>query len=344
MRPFIPDHDDVARDDLACLDRGEGLFLRVEDPRRAAMERSVVSGELHGATVGGEVAVEDRDATTRLQRRLDRDDHDLALGFDRGVGDLADRAAVDRPRILVQETRLLQLSRDDGATAGAVHVIRVPAAPGLHIGDDRRPRRDPLEVVDREREPEVARDGNEMENGIRRSAGRGHGGDGVLERLARHEGARRDVLPNELDREATGLVGGRFLVPVDRGDPVCAERREPEKVEDPRHRVGSELATAGAGTGARSRLQLMEVIGTDLARRVGSDALVDVADRHLALPVQAGRDRAGVEEDGRDVQAADSHRPAGIGLVAGDELDEPVEQVAARDELDRVRDHLARDE
>ena len=38
------------------------------------------------------------------------------------------------------------------------------------------------------------------------------------------------------------------------------------------------------------------------------------------------------------------HRPGRDRLVAADEADEAVEQVAARDELDRVRDDLAADE
>ena len=88
----------------------------------------------------------------------------------------------------------------------------------------------------------------------------------------------------------------------------------------------------------------MEVLVTDLSRGMGADGLVDVADRDLTLPVEPGRDRAGVVEDGRDVEPPGRHRGAGIRLVARDELDEPVEQVAARDELDRIGDHLARDE
>ena len=170
VRALVADHDDVAGDDLAGLDGRERLLLGVEHARRAAVERPVVAGELDGAAVGREVAVEDRDAAARLERRLDRDDHGLALGLDGGVGDLADRAAVDGPRVHVQQPRLLQLARDERAAAGAVHVVRVPAAPRLHVGDDRRLRRDPLEVVDRELDPEVARDRDEVEDGVRRAA------------------------------------------------------------------------------------------------------------------------------------------------------------------------------
>jgi hypothetical protein len=75
-----------------------------------------------------------------------------------------------------------------------------------------------------------------------------------------------------------------------------------------------------------------------------ADALVDVCDRDFLAAEEAGRDRSGVEHDARDVEPAERHHRGGVRLVAGDEADEPVEQVAARDELDRVGDHLARDE
>ena len=64
-----------------------------------------------------------------------------------------------------------------------------------------------------------------------------------------------------------------------------------------------------------------------------------------ALSVEvARRDRAAVEHEARDVEARERHHAAGNRLVAADEDDEAVEAVAARDQLDRVGDHLAADE
>ena len=58
----------------------------------------------------------------------------------------------------------------------------------------------------------------------------------------------------------------------------------------------------------------------------------------------AGRDRAVVEDEARDVEPRERHHRGGDRLVAADEADEAVEQVAVGDELDRVGDHLARDQ
>ena len=300
--------------------------------------------ELHRAAFGREVAVEDGDSAACLQGRLDRYDDGLALGLDRCVRDLAEGAAVDRAGARVEQAGLLQLPRHERDAAGVVHVVCVPASPGLHVGDDRRLRRDALEVVDREVDAEVAGDRDEVQDAVRRPAGRRDRRDGVLERLLRHERARRDVVPHGLNGEPADLVGGLLLCHVHRGDAVRAERREAEEVEDRRHRVRRELTAARARSRARRRLELVQVCVRDLPRRVRADPLVDVPDRDLTLSVEAWRDRAGVEGDRRDVEAPDRHRGAGIRLVAGAQLHEAVEEVATADELDRVRDHLARDE
>ena len=118
----------------------------------------------HRAALGREVAVEHRDAAAGLERLLDRDDDGLAVLLDRLAGDLAEGAAVDGLRIAVEQAGLHQLARDERDPAGRVHVVRVPAPPGLHVRDDRRRRRDPLEVVDREVDPEVARDRDQVEH------------------------------------------------------------------------------------------------------------------------------------------------------------------------------------
>ena len=96
--------------------------------------------------------------------------------------------------------------------------------------------------------------------------GRRDRGDGVLERLARHERARRDVVADELHCEPACLVRRLLLVAVDRRDAVRAERREAEEVEDRRHRVGRELAAARTGARAGGRFELVEVRRADLAR------------------------------------------------------------------------------
>jgi hypothetical protein len=77
---------------------------------------------------------------------------------------------------------------------------------------------------------------------------------------------------------------------------------------------------------------------------VRADGLEDLLDRHVVALEVPGQDRAAVEQDGRDVEPRERHDRARDRLVACGQRDDPVEQVSAGDELDRVRDDLARDE
>ena len=105
-RALVPDHDDVAGPDRLCLDGCEAILLRLEDASRAAMMQPLVAGKLHDATVGREVAAEDREAPRRLPTDGPRDDDVLAGTLVHAVGDLAQRPAVDpRPSCLMMPAR-----------------------------------------------------------------------------------------------------------------------------------------------------------------------------------------------------------------------------------------------
>ena len=96
---------------------------------------------------------------------------------------------------------------------------------------------------------------------------------------------------------------------------------DPQRLEGAGHRVGGELAAAGAGAGARDPLQLVQLLVAHVARRVGADRLEDVEDGDVAAVPAAGRDRAAVEQDRGDVEPGQGHRAAGDRLVAGAEDD-----------------------
>ena len=125
-------------------------------------------------------------------------------------------------------------------------------------------------------------------------------------------------------------------------DAVEPRRADAQQVEGHRHGVGGELAAAGAGAGAGDALEGVDLLRPHLAGRVGADHLEDVLDGHVAAPVAARRDRAVVEDEPGDVEARQRHRGRRDRLVAADQAHEPVEEVAARGQLDRVGDHLAR--
>ena len=117
---------------------GHRLLLALEDARGALVVDALVAGELHDAAVGGEVAAQDREAAGGLDRVVERADDLLALGLLRLGGVLADRAAGDGHRVLVEAAELLQALDDDGHAAGLVQVGGDVAAAGLEVAQHRR--------------------------------------------------------------------------------------------------------------------------------------------------------------------------------------------------------------
>ena len=285
-----------------------------------------------------------REAARRLDRRLDRDDDLLARRLDDGGRDLAERATVHVGRVRVDQALLGQLARDERDAAGAVDVRGDVPAARLEAREDRRTRRDLVEVLELVRDPELARDREQVEDAVRRAAGRRHRGGRVVERLAGDDRARAQVLAKQLHRELARLVGGLVLALLERGDPVQARGRDPEEVERGRHRVRGVLAAAGARGRAGDVLERVHVLRAHRPGRVGADRLEHVLDRHVLAAEAPGRDRAVVEHERGEVEPRDRHHRGRDRLVAADQADEAVEEVSARDELDRVGDHLARDE
>jgi hypothetical protein len=98
---------------------------------------------------------------------------------------------------------------------------------------------------------------------------------------------------------------------------------------------------AGAGARRRDRFELIQVLIGDVARRMGSHRLEHVLDRHVLAAEAAGHDRAAVQHERRDIEPRERHHAARDRLVTAREGDQTVEHVTARDELDRVRNHLA---
>ena len=154
----------------------------------------------------------------------------------------------------------------------------------------------------------------------------------------------RDVVGEDVDHQLADLLGDGALVVVFGRDHRRAAGADPQRLEGAGHRVGGELAAAGAGAGAGDALELVQFLVAHVAGVVGADRLEDVEDGDVAAVPVAGGDRAAVEQDRGHVEPGQRHRAAGDRLVAGAEGDDRVELVAAGHQLDRVGDHLAADQ
>ena len=173
-------------------------------------------------------------------------------------------------------------------TAGGVQVGGDEAAARLQVGEQRRALGDPVEVVDLQLDAGLAGDREQVQHPVGRAAGGADAGDRVLQRLAGDDPARPQVLGEQAHRELADslrdLVLGRVLGRHHRR----AAGRDPERLEGTGHRVGGELAAAGAGAGAGDVLEAAKVLLAHLPRFVGADRLEDVEDRHVAAAPATG--------------------------------------------------------
>ena len=211
--------------------------------------------------------------------------------------------------------------------------------------EHRRPLADRRQLVERERHLGLARHREQVQDPVRRAAGRGDPGRGVEERAPVEERARGDVPRGEVDGGRPGPLRRRALRLdlLRRHEPV-AEPRDPEAVERHRHRVRGEVARARAGPRTRDGLELVQLPAREQPPLLCADGLPDVLDRHLAAVQPPGAHRPAVEDAGRLVDARERHQRGRDGLVAPDEADERVEVVRVRHQLDRVGDHLTGDQ
>ena len=167
-------------------------------------------------------------------------------------------------------------------------------------------------------------------------------GDGVLDRLAGDDLRGAHVVAHQLHDQPPGLLGRVALARVERGDAVQARRADAQELERHRHRVGGELAAAGARAGAGDVLERVQL----LARRscpaacapTASNTSWMVTSRPRNVP---GRDRAAVEDEPGDVEPASAITAAGIVLSQPTRQTRPSNRWPRADQLDRVGDHLA---
>ena len=162
-----------------------------------------------------------------------------------------------------------------------------------------------------ERDAELAGDREQMQDAVRRAAGRGDACDGVLERVARDDLGRAHVVAHEAHRDLAGLVGGVVLRGIGRGDVVQARGADAEELERHRHRVRGELAAARTRARARGALELVHVGVRHRSGGGRADRLEDVLDRDVACrgsgPARSSRCRA--RGPGRRDARAPSPRP-----------------------------------
>jgi len=179
-----------------------------------------MADELHDRAFARKIAAQHGESAALLQRPVDRHDDFLARRLLCGGGDLGEAAAVDVHGGPIDEAGADELPRDETDATCTVEVGGDEASARLEIGNDRCPRGDLVEVLELERNVELARDRKQVEDGVGRATGGGDRGDRILDRHAGEDCGGPHVSAHELERKPPGLFRCFGFRRVERGDPV----------------------------------------------------------------------------------------------------------------------------
>ena len=293
------------------------------------------------APSGREIALQADHAAGCQQRLIGRMHHVLVRVPFHAFHVLGDAAAGDGQAVAVQVAVIEQSLHQQRHAACFEHVLGDITAARFQIRDIRCLFEDFGDVEQVELDAAFMRDRRQMQRGIGGAAGGGDDRCGVLQRLARHDVARPDILDDQvhdhLARQKAELVA-QF---VRRRRARRIGQRQTDRLGDGRHGVGGELGAAGAGRGTGVFLQRQQILVGHLPDRMLAHRFVDVLHGDFLALESAGQDRAAVNVDRGHVEPAHRHHHAGLRLVAAGDADQRVIGVAAHGELNQIRNHLA---
>ena len=314
---------------LPACTRGERRFLAVEHARRAAV---IGARRARRASPRSLPARGCRAGSTRPPVGLSGDRRGRTTSWP-GVSAAAAASSPSVRPVTVMRVAVRAARRRPGAcatsarAAGRVQVGRDEAAARLEVGEQRR------RVADRGRS--------------RRARARTPASRAIASRcstalveppvaattaiafssaVAGHDVARPHAALQQVHRPARRPARRpSSLLGIDRRDAAAAHRREAEELADHRHRVGGELAAAGAGAGAgRDPRVAAARASRHAAGRVRADRFEHVLDRDVVAlrtcPARSSRRRArrpgcssrasAISVPGNRLVAADEHHDA----------------------------------
>ena len=240
------------------------------------MSHSFISRNFHYATFRGEIAFKDNQSAGGLERIGQRPHYFLSGRFVRHLSGLGDRLAGHCHGIGMNEVAVHQSLGDELNATGFVQIVCDKTAARFEIRDERSARADPIEIVDGQLDAGFARDSQQVQHRIGGAARRGHRCDRVLDRFAGENLGRPEIAAQKIDHQFAGVERGVFFFRYGRGNTVTAHRRDTEKLQDRRHRIGGELTAARPRTRASRVFDGFKLFRVNSAAAVGADGLKNV--------------------------------------------------------------------
>ena len=155
----------------------------------------LVPGQLDHAPLGRERSLQDGQPARRAEGLVDGAHHLLPGCLARQGAFLFQRPPADG-RAVLQQAEIEEALHDQPLAARPLQVGRDEAPARLHVDDDGRLGGDGAELVDRQRDARLVRDGEQMQDGVGRAGAGRHADDGVVEGRARGgSGSGADLRP-----------------------------------------------------------------------------------------------------------------------------------------------------
>ena len=185
--------------------------------------------------------------------------------------------------VAVHQPGVQQRLHDHRHAADAVDVVHHVLAERLDVGQVRHPGADPGEVLQRQLDLGLVRDGQQMQHRVGGAAERHHHRDRVLEGLLGQDVAGGDAAAQQLDDGLAAAAGESVAAPVGGRRGGAARQRHAQCLGGAGHRVGGVHAAAGALAGTDGPLDDVDVRTRHQPARARADGLEGVDDRDVHL-------------------------------------------------------------
>ena len=244
----------------------------------------------------------------------------------------------------MQQVLLCQFLHDGIDAACLIQILHVGRPGGRQVAQVRRALRNLIRDIHINLNAGLMRDGGQMEHGIRGTSKSHVHGEGVHERILRHNVTRTDILLKELHDLHSRLLGKTDPVRIDRGDRSVSLKAHSQGLRQAVHAVGRIHAAAAAAGRTDLALILFELLLCDPVSGKFTDRLKHRTQGTLLSVDVSGKHGAPGDEDRRDVQPGRGHQKTGYVLVAVRNHDKSVKLMRFRHTLGGIRDQIARDQ
>ena len=184
--------------------------------------------DLCDTTFRRKISLENHETASRLQGLLKRNNHFLSRGLDRALALDANRLPCDGLRRRVQIFPIDQSLRQQSNASCAMHVRSHEASRGLEIGEQRSASADRLEILNVQLNSRFARNRQQVQNRIGRSARRRNGRDRIFESVARENIAGLDSVLQHVHHNLAAGERDVVFQRIHRWNAIEAHRRKPD--------------------------------------------------------------------------------------------------------------------